>query len=453
MKNFLRFRGIVLITVLIIFTVVAGTVFAGGAKEKEAAEEHIRLVFWGGLPPENGPQALVDRYNELNPNVTVEYVRYVNNDQGNVRLDTALMAGEQIDVFTSYGHPRREQRVAAGMAADITDLLKKEGVDLLRDFGPGARPNIVNGRVYSVPTIVLVRFLAVNKDMFDKAGIPLPTDWTLDEFIDIARRLTHGEGANKVYGIIGDYNTNINLFLENKYGTDPWLNKAGNASLWTAERDFRRAFEMFYNMMYRDKSMMAWEDVLSQRLTDSAALAAAFFNGRSAMMQTGSYMLRNIKDPVQYPRNFTVGFVPCPRVDKNQPRYIAPVEPHDDMMVNPRSKYKEEAVKFIAWYAKEGFDPMIPHGRLPLYQGYDRDHVAAVLAKGAEKLVDPVSFAANVIGMVGDTVIEPHAIPNRNVLDQIFRDECEAYYLRRINLDTLLQRLQTQFDEILASGK
>ncbi len=453
MKKYYRAKTVLLATALILFAGGAGIIFASGAEETGTKADHVRLVFWGGLPPENGPQKLVDRYNELNPNVTVEYVRYVNNDQGNVRLDTALMAGEQIDVFTSYGHPRREQRVSAGMAEDITDLLTKQGVDLIRDFGPGARPNIVNGRVYSVPTIVLVRFLVVNKDMFDRAGIPLPTEWTLDEFMDVARRLTSGEGADKVYGIIGDYNTNINLFLENKHGTDPWLNKEGNASLWTKEPDFRRAYEMFYNMMYRDKSMMAWEDVLSQRLTDSAALAAAFFNGRSAMMQTGSYMLRNIKDSVQYPRNFKVGFVPFPRVDENQTRYIAPVEPHDDMMVNPRSKYKEEAVKFIAWYAKEGFDPMIPHGRLPLYQKYNKDHVAAVLAEGAEKLVDPISFAANVIGMAGGSIIEPRSIPDRNILDQIFREESEAFYLKMINVDTLLERLQKQFDDILASKK
>ena len=99
---------------------------------EDGEKEPVKLVFWGALPPENGPQDAVDGYKTVAPHVTIEYVRYINDEQGNIKLETALMAKEEIDVFTSYGVPARERRVAAGMCADITDLCKKYDVDLIR---------------------------------------------------------------------------------------------------------------------------------------------------------------------------------------------------------------------------------------------------------------------------------------------------------------------------------
>src|SRR5690348_5492742 len=44
------------------------------------------LTFWGGVAPENGPQAVVDDWNAKNPDIQVKYVFYTNDDPGNLKL-------------------------------------------------------------------------------------------------------------------------------------------------------------------------------------------------------------------------------------------------------------------------------------------------------------------------------------------------------------------------------
>ncbi len=54
----------------------------GGSQAKSSSDEVVTLQFWGGVPPEAGPQAVVDEWNEHNPDIQVEYTRFVNDDDG-----------------------------------------------------------------------------------------------------------------------------------------------------------------------------------------------------------------------------------------------------------------------------------------------------------------------------------------------------------------------------------
>ncbi|MFP4442689.1 MAG: carbohydrate ABC transporter substrate-binding protein, partial [Spirochaetia bacterium] len=89
-------------TIMFLLVLTVGVlVFAGGQNEEASStpkeEKAVELVVWGGVPGENGPDEAAAKYNAINENVKVKYVRYVNDDQGNVKLDTALVAGEKID--------------------------------------------------------------------------------------------------------------------------------------------------------------------------------------------------------------------------------------------------------------------------------------------------------------------------------------------------------------------
>ena len=56
----------------------------------------VRLLMWGGVPPESGPQAVCDAFNKefASKGISIEYERFVNDDQGNMKLETNLLAGE-----------------------------------------------------------------------------------------------------------------------------------------------------------------------------------------------------------------------------------------------------------------------------------------------------------------------------------------------------------------------
>ncbi|MGN6674920.1 MAG: extracellular solute-binding protein, partial [Thermomicrobiales bacterium] len=80
----------------------------------------MTIEFWFGEPPENGPQALADAFMKQYPGIKVNTTRYVNDDTGNTKLDTALQGGTPIDVYMSYGIPRLGQRIRAGVAEELT---------------------------------------------------------------------------------------------------------------------------------------------------------------------------------------------------------------------------------------------------------------------------------------------------------------------------------------------
>ncbi len=429
----------------------AGNAEPGQASGAQKNDEPIKLVIWGGVPEENGPKAVCDLYNEINTdNVTVEYYRYVNDDEGNTKLDMALAGGEQIDMFVSYTPTRRDKRIEAGNTMDITDLCKKYDIDLLRDFGPIAETSLVDGRVYTIPTAKFVDLIIYNKDMLDEAGIDVPTaNTTWAEFAEIAKKLTHGEGANKVYG------TNIHNgaeffvapFISTKYkNTVPYLNADKNATEWVSNPDFKSAYELAEQMMYTDKSTPDWETYLSEKLETGGE--TKFFNEQWASWIIGSHAIRYVKDTENLPHDFVTAFSPLPRFDEKQDTYYAGIQSNDHFAVSSRCEHPEEAVKFLKWYYTEGYDAMIHGGRLPLYQNYDADKAYSIIAEGAEGLIDEKSFKETVFANYENTNIV-ESDPYKTTTTKIAREETESFFLKLTDINTMLQNLETRCNEVI----
>ncbi|MFH0963983.1 MAG: sugar ABC transporter substrate-binding protein [Planctomycetota bacterium] len=65
----------------------------------------------------------------------------------------------------------------------------------------------LNGKLYGFPYGVDFRCIFYNKDLFDDAGVPYPReDWTVEEFLDTAQKLTRdidGDGHIDQYGFQG----------------------------------------------------------------------------------------------------------------------------------------------------------------------------------------------------------------------------------------------------------
>ena len=71
----------------------------------------ITLHFWGGVQPEYGYDDLCANFNEeyKDKGLQVEYVRYVNDDNGNLQLETYLMGGGDVDLFIEHtGHIQQQ---------------------------------------------------------------------------------------------------------------------------------------------------------------------------------------------------------------------------------------------------------------------------------------------------------------------------------------------------------
>jgi multiple sugar transport system substrate-binding protein len=119
------------------------------------------------------------------------------------------IAGVGPDLFDSYDPLQLTAYVKSGIAWDITDELKKRGIDVNKTVWDVTKPDIeLDGRVYGCPTNASGNALWCNKDLFDKAGVPIPKGpWQWRQFIPVAKKLTviDPTGRNSQYGILIDW--------------------------------------------------------------------------------------------------------------------------------------------------------------------------------------------------------------------------------------------------------
>ncbi|MCJ7701210.1 MAG: extracellular solute-binding protein [Anaerolineales bacterium] len=174
--------------------------------EEPAAPEPVEIEFlaWGDNADIPAWEQLSKNYMEMNPNVTVNVTAVA--DPGNnmyPKLQTMVAGGSPPDVSSFQGW---EWQTYADK-----DLLAPIDAWIERDNFTGPYPDgnqtvedstMRNGKRYLIPLQAGTMVMFYLKEPFDEAGLPYPTDdWTFEEFLEIADKLTTGEGDTKKYGL------------------------------------------------------------------------------------------------------------------------------------------------------------------------------------------------------------------------------------------------------------
>jgi len=189
--------------VLVVISVLCVPVFAGGQGGKDRAGDSgapvtLKWAVWDyGVTPYYN--SFIEAYQAKNPGVGFECIDLGSADYNTVLL-TQLAGGADLDILTvkdiaGYSNMLRQNRLeplnSFIRSADINTSL----------YGGVIEQLTFNGEVYALPFRGDFYIIYYNKDLFDAAGVPYPTnDMTLEQYDALARRVTHGTGANKVYG-------------------------------------------------------------------------------------------------------------------------------------------------------------------------------------------------------------------------------------------------------------
>ena len=411
---------------LLLLAIITLPVVAGGAGESAKDEDIVTLRSWGGVPPEAGPQASVDLFNEqyADKGIRVEYERFVNDDTGNLKLETNLLSGDGVDLYMTYTTDILAKRAEGNMALDLSELIERDGFDLTQYGGSLMESYYINGKPYCVPTKLDQYGIVLNKDMFDAAGIPIPTEWTFDEFREVAKKLTHGEGQDKVYGMFWNSQQDLTYILSylvaQTNGGDPmYLSETESAF---TDPVVLAAVELIYNMMNVDGSSPTHADSVTQKLSQEGV----FLAGKSAMT-IGPWMVRSIKDLDNYPHDFVTAFAPYPVYAEGQRNFTQ--GGYGDMLcINPKSEHIEEAWEFIKWYATEGMLPVVEGGRVPCFNTYDPAEVTAAFLKGGEELLDSETTMTVLINPA-DNYAAPSITNHSAEIKRVFTEEMETILL------------------------
>ncbi|HNR31412.1 MAG TPA: extracellular solute-binding protein [Candidatus Hydrogenedentes bacterium] len=108
------------------------------------------------------------------------------------------IAGVGPDIFDCYSGAQLAAFVRSGIAYDATEALAARGVDV-NEVWPAVHPLILlDDRLYGHPGNTSADAVWYNKRLFDEARMPYPPDdWTWDECIAIAKRLTRRDARGR----------------------------------------------------------------------------------------------------------------------------------------------------------------------------------------------------------------------------------------------------------------
>ncbi|MCR8632943.1 ABC transporter substrate-binding protein [Paenibacillus radicis (ex Xue et al. 2023)] len=286
----------------------------------------------------------VDDFNAKNPSIKLEYEFLTESAiDAMKKLDLLAASGEQLDVFVLNSSSSYTQRIGMGMLEPLDEYMKKEGINYTEEYMLDMK---FNGKYYAIPGKYSAKLVLLNKEYLDAAGLPVPTDWTWDDYMDYARKLTKGEGVKKIYG--GHFhNTLLNPVLSNQAQENGMYRKDGTPNLDNART--KKSLEMMWKAQQIDKTAMPYADIIAQKLDSRAA----YMKGNIAMVFDGSWLVKESGGTAQLPATFKTVYAPYPKFSKDDPSGLTGVN-GDFIAVSSKSKHKEEAYKVARYLSTEG---------------------------------------------------------------------------------------------------
>jgi multiple sugar transport system substrate-binding protein len=165
---------------------------------------------------DDNPQrrAQIAPFNQLHPDLHVEL------DPSNVELEKVIvqsLAGVGPDLFDAYSGYGLSAFVKADIAWDITDEMKKLGIDIAKECWPAVQPHaIYQGRVYGHPVNAAANGLWFHRDILEAAGAQIPRGaWTWEAALPLLRKLVKKDATGRTiqYPLVFDWDNNYLQFI------------------------------------------------------------------------------------------------------------------------------------------------------------------------------------------------------------------------------------------------
>jgi multiple sugar transport system substrate-binding protein len=293
-----------------------------------AKQETIKFAVWDySMCPEYN--MVIDAFQKENPDIKVEVID-IAAAQYPDKMTVMLAAGEDVDAFAIKDFPSFSNYLSRNHLTPLDRYVKKSKVNL-KLYG-GALEYVKNKKkLMAIPYRSDIYVLYYNKDIFDKAKVPYPTnDMTWKQFQETAKKLTSGEGANKTWGaFIHSWRSQVQcpLLLTTKI------------NLIDGKYSFLKpAYNMILQMQNVDKSIMS----LAEIRTSNVHYRAFFESGKVGMLYMGTWYIGSLlsdKHDVRW------GIVKAPHWPRNKAG--STIVGLTTLGINSKSVKKEAAWKFV----------------------------------------------------------------------------------------------------------
>jgi multiple sugar transport system substrate-binding protein len=170
------------------------------------AKEPVTLDFlaWGDPADEPAWTKLVQMYTERNPHITLNYTPIADpNANFYPKLQTSIAGGTPPDISSFQGW-EWQTYADKDLLAPVDDYVKRDNYSAIypQDVKGVVDTTVRKGKTYLIPMQVATMIMFYARKPFTDAGMPFPTDdWTYEEFMEMAKKLTNLSGDQKMFGL------------------------------------------------------------------------------------------------------------------------------------------------------------------------------------------------------------------------------------------------------------
>ncbi|MEF3304570.1 ABC transporter substrate-binding protein [Paenibacillus sp. GYB003] len=299
-----------------------GTEPLAEGKLPEASKQPVSIKFFidpAYLNDDEVRMALTEPLRTKYPHIRLDVVR----PSKDTTLETLIAANDIPDLHISW-NGALNYLTDLGIVDDLEPMIRNERFDLSR-FEPAAIAAMKNeagdGHLYGIPYVMNFQLMYYNKDLFDQAGAPYPTDgMTWEEVIGLGKQVSGKLGA-PYKGLLAGFNEmrfQLSLPL-----VDPATKQAAVAS-----EPWKKVFETAYRAL---------------KASPESDRPASFGTDRNVAMWAAKNRNNTLKEPseaglqwdvVQFP-----GFAEKPGIGSQVDAHV--------VYMSPTSKHKEEAFRVI----------------------------------------------------------------------------------------------------------
>lgn len=332
-----------------------------GEKNQEAEGKQTEVVVWLYSFKEKAHQEEIqagfEKLGLKNIKLTLKEIPQGTPTEVGEKLVTSIIGGEKIDIFDTNLADYFNFSLK-GLYEPLNSYLKEDSFDVNSLGESNIKLSQIKEELYGLPYIKSKFVLYYNKNLFDAAGIPYPSDdMTWDEFRDTALKLTKGEGQDKIWGYtMPDWPCTWATIAcqQNIRYIDPETNKVNLDNPL-----FKDALQFKYDLSMVDKSGPS----LAENKTTKAHYGKQFSAGNVAMLISGDWTVGQIAANLEnkFTFEYDITNIPHPEgVEKGttygSPRYIGINKKSNDESKKAAwevMKYlsSEEVAKVMAKYA------------------------------------------------------------------------------------------------------
>jgi multiple sugar transport system substrate-binding protein len=292
--------------ILVLIIAVITCSFTGCSKQEQSRTDQtgspisIKAAAWDVSTTKYFSE-LITAFDDSRPNVSMEIFDISAADYTQ-KLSVMLNGGSEVDVFWIKDGDITKGLSNRNQLADLSAYVKRDNIDL-SVFNGLAEAFNMDGKLAALPAHTAYYVLFYNKDIFDKAKVPYPSnDMTWSQWEQLAGRLTSGSEDNKIWGA---HLHTWQALVQN------WAVQDGKHTIVDRDYSFMKPY---YEMAVRMQDKGFIMDFGSLKAAN-INYSNAFLRGNVAMIPMGFWLANSIKDRIdsgEIKMNWGVATIPHP---------------------------------------------------------------------------------------------------------------------------------------------